>query len=313
MGNPIALEAQELSVRKKPSGGGVDAVQIGPDGGASGHGRIILLLHGYANSLTRARDSYKEFEKNFGEKQPEHAAANLPHTFRFYWPGDAHLPSPVHYLSYPTEITPAKESAEMLEKYLRGLAPPPIGVIEVFLIAHSLGNRVVLELLNRFTRGRRTAKLQFKGICMMAAAVPVAKVRWGSKLYFASTLADQRFMLYSRSDMVLMLLFALGEIAAFDATPWPWDWPEAIGRNGNPPQNWTYHQEMRKKKDDKGYGHGDYWSGEEIPEHLADFLRIPRDRQVATSSIATNEIATSAGPPTAAPQARDLLSRAPLG
>jgi alpha/beta hydrolase family protein DUF900 len=310
----IRLEDRELSVRVDPRGGAVSPhVLKGPDGGAAGHSRVILLLHGYANTLDDARASYQVFEGNLLREQPTIGGPNLPDIFRMYWPGDSELLTPLYYASYPADIGVAKNSAPPIEAYLRNLPAPIGGVIEIFLIAHSLGNRVLLELLNRFAGGNKPAKLQLRGAVMMAAAVPVAKVRFGGPLHYASLLPERRFALHSRSDMVLLLGFPLGEIAGGDALPLPWDWPEAVGRNGNPPTNWTLPVAMRRARDNKGYGHSDYWPGPEVSEPVVQALGVPTVRTLPSSAITSRTIGVAAGPLATRPAARATPARPRLG
>ncbi len=313
MANFLVLLHNELSVRIDPRGGKVrKEVQAGPDGGASGHGVVILLLHGYANTLQDARDSYATFEGHYNENEPESARVSLPDTFRFYWPGDTKLFRPVYYLSYPTEIKPAKHSARVLAEYLRNLPPPPGGVTNVYLIGHSLGNRVVLELVKQFVGEHARARLQFQGIFMMAAAVPVAKLRNGGKLHDAAKKPGKRWVLHSQSDLVLKLGFPLGEIAGFDAAPWPWDWPEAVGRYGKPSDNWTFNRAMFQQ-DGKGYGHSDYWPGMEVPPLVAEFLGRIGSNEIFEAVIPANTIGGAPAPASAQIGTRGTPSRPAFG
>jgi len=274
---------------------------------------VILLLHGYANTVDDARGSYEAFEGNFVRQQPSIGGSDLPNIFRMYWPGDSVLMKPLYYASYPADIGVAKRSAIPIEAYLRNLPPPPSGAIEVFLIAHSLGNRVLLELLDRFTGGNRLAKLQFRGIVLLAGAVPVAKVRFGGPLHDAASLAERRVALHSRSDMVLLLAFPPGEIFGGDALPLPWDWPEAIGRNGSPLTNWTFQESVYKTVDGSGYGHSDYWPGIEVSEPVAQVLGSPAARSIPSSKVVSNTIGAATGPPATSPAARTTPVRPPLG
>ena len=148
---------------------------------------------------------------------------------------------------------------------------------------------------------------------MMAGAVPVAKVRFGGNLHYAALLAERRYVLHSRSDKVLLLAFATGEIAGRDALPLPWDWPEAVGRNGNPLTNWTFEAAMRKSGRGNGYGHSDYWPGPEVSGPVAQALGMAGVNQIATAPIATNSIATAPGPAAAEPEARSTPTRPPFG
>jgi hypothetical protein len=258
----VFLRNRELAVREEESGGPVSKeVELGPGETPVGKSSVVLLVHGYCNDLDDARESYSTFITNclaargVGQKR----AADM---FRFYWPGDKSWGF-ARFASYPLEIEHAIKSAEVLERFLRDLPQ----LVDLYLIAHSLGNRVVLELLRRFIDGGFPPHIQLKGICMMAAAVPVSFVRWPGGLHYAAV-ATNTHVLYSPGDMVLQW-FSIGEL--FDARTVR---AEAVGLHGEPFLQWRSTKDMtygEKKK----YGHGDYWKQEETTVPVASFLDSP--------------------------------------
>jgi len=210
----------------------------------------LLFCHGYANSVPTARDSYRKFQANFLSLFPE-GKGILDDVFEFFWPGDERL----HFFSeasYPLQISHARESGKLLANYLANLPASVDGPTEIFLIAHSLGNRVILELLREIlgiiAGGAIRNNLKFAGIFMMAAAVPVSMVDRGGDLHGPSVTPARRCVLYSPSDFVLWLAFPVGETVGLDGLR-----PRAVGRFGDPWGQWTQQQKMT------GYGHSDYW------------------------------------------------------
>jgi len=167
----------------------------------------------------------------------------------------------------------------------------PAGTTDVYLIAHSLGNRVILELLQEIigliADGAVRASLNFVGIFMMAAAVPVAKVQAGGELHRPSTSTQRQWVLYSPSDWVLRF-FPLGETFGLDGLI-----PRAVGRFGEPKAQWTVPQIM------PGYGHSDYWPKATTSVPLAKFLYVAASNQLAVNQIVSNPgpAASASNPP----------------
>ena len=262
-------------MRTEPSGGGLaPQVDCGSMLGLFGRSRIILLCHGYANSVEVARDSYGTFVKNFISQFPM-ARSIESDVCEFYWPGDEPYPG-VSQLSYPLQIESARKSAQSLAEYMEKLPVPATGEIEIYLVAHSLGNRVALELLkalrDRLTDG--APRFKFLGILMMAAAVPVDKVAVGGELHDPALMMNSRFVLHSTSDWVLRFAFPPGETAAADGV-----FPQAVGRFGNPATQWT------NCKDMPGYGHSDYWPKPETSGMVARFLGYVAPNAIQRSYI----------------------------
>jgi hypothetical protein len=268
------VEVGELSVRQQPAGGDV-AAAVKQIGGVSPRGRsqIVLLLHGYANSQSQASDSYDKCIANLmglGSLLPSPM-------FKFYWPGDVNVPV-INQLSYPWQIEDAVYSGAVLAAFLRDLSGPGGTPIQIHIIAHSLGNRVVLELLKHFIDGSTNSAV-FTSLSLMAAAVPVRKVEDPSDLLIAALLPRRTQVLCSRSDMVLAIAFRAGETAAGEGF-----FPEAVGRNGNPSGVWSA-REFRS-----GYGHGAYWPTDKTAPLLAKFFGAPVQSAIAENAIPAHEM-----------------------
>ncbi len=263
----------ELSVRQDPVGGDVrDRVCEVTPPFAQGRRRVVLLIHGYNNTENAARRSFGDFIDDVA-KLGAGATALLADLGGVYWPGDAAL-GPLSFLSYPCEIKPATESAERLAAYVRTLVGPAGTATELYLVGHSLGNRVILELLERLAADPPAA-VHLAGACLMAAAVPVDMVDDGGALLPGATLPGKTLALYSRDDLVLHWGFPLGETAAGEGL-----FPTAVGRFGQPPGVWTERQELG------GDNHGDYWGDPRAAIRVARLLGVAVPSEIEAAAIA---------------------------
>ncbi|MFZ0639904.1 MAG: alpha/beta hydrolase [Candidatus Acidiferrales bacterium] len=274
------LSSGELSVRSDASGGEVLA-QVAGSLGAYGS-QLVFLFHGYNDSFTVAHQSYASFFQNFpGPGNPLHDKWQ-PAIHSCYWPGDKAW-GKFSALSYALELQPAQDSAKAFADFLATLPAPAGGTLDVYFIAHSLGNRVVLELLsaleNMKAAGALSSQMQFKGFCMMAAAVPVSMVESNGPLYQSAILSATRRTLYSEADTVLHFAFPIGETAAREGF-----FPTAIGRYGQPQSNWTAETEMFISPS-HGYNHGDYWSQPNTIPQISAFFGIPTAAAPASTFI----------------------------
>ena len=304
MTNSYPLSPGELSVRTDASGGGV-LPQVAGTLGAYGS-QIVFLFHGYNDSLAVARQSYSAFLQNFpGPGNPLHDKWQ-PAIRSCFWPGDKAW-GPFSFASYPLEIGAAKDSAAVFANFLANLAVPGGATLDIYFIAHSLGNRLVLELLTALedlkSSGRLSSQIQFKGFCSMAAAVPVAFAEPSGSLFRAATLSSTRRTLFSESDTVLHFAFPLGESAADEGF-----FPTAIGRFGQPQSDFTAEAEMFIAPG-HGYNHGDYWSQPATIPQISAFFGVPTPSGPASTSVAAHSLPAPNALAQNAITSRDLPSR----
>lgn len=292
MTDPFPLSPGELSVRTDATGGSV-LPQVAGSLGAYGS-QIVFLFHGYNDSFAVARQSYASFLQNFPAAGNPLRDKWQPEIHPCYWPGDKAW-GPISFASYALEMGPAKESAAVFANFFATLHAPAGGTLDLYFIAHSLGNRVVLELLaalqNVKAAGRLSSQIQFKGFCMMAAAVPVSMAEPTGRLFSAATVSATRRTLYSRADTVLHFAFPIGETAAFEGF-----FPTAIGRFGQPPSDWTAETEMFVSTN-RGYNHGDYWSQPNTIPQISAFFGIPAAAAPPSSSILARTLPAPASLP----------------
>jgi pimeloyl-ACP methyl ester carboxylesterase len=267
------IEVGELSVRTRSSGGKV-ADKVNGDV-PNGLRRLVLLIHGFANSQNGASESFAEFIANL-ESIKETAKTQFPvPVFKFFWPGDNRVVG-ISQITYSSEIPVAVDSAERLYEFFSGLAGPQGGPTEIYLVAHSLGSRVVLETLRYFARLRNDL-LIFSSICLMAAAVPVSEVQDTHALLFASLLPARRQVLFSTSDPILWLAFRPGEALAGEGMS------EAVGRRGEPFEIWNARWNC------KGFGHHDYWKSPLAALQLAKLVGLPVTQPILDNAIVKRE------------------------
>lgn len=256
----------DLSVREKARGGSVvgDAKE-NPPGWMRLRSRILILVHGYNNSLCAGCASYDHFLKR--------VPRGFPTVGRFFWPGDSR-PAFLSGLAYPFKIDTAIESARALAEALGRLADRSVP-LEIYFVGHSLGCRVILEALK--ASGEARLLRHVRAVCLMAAAVPVGFLEKGGRLEGGATRVSGRLVLYSHSDGVLRWSFPAGQVLAAamgkgagtsEASR------EAVGRRGNPVSFPTDSAHMT------GNGHSDYWKDPRIFKHIAPLMGVAVERRI---------------------------------
>ena len=304
----MATPVHILNIRDSESGGGVDQNALMPIVSAPS---VVILIHGYNDSLTAAREAYAEFLNPgvdvdalnamppyawgaYGEMLQGDTLTALSRAGEvclFFWPGDKSW-GPVSFASFPLELEPMRESADMLVKFLTSITSSGWNV-DVTLIAHSLGNRLLLEAALQLGGPVGLGQMRIDTACMMAAAVPVPMVLPGKTLEPAAKLPGKTLVLYSGSDWVLDHGFPIEETMAGEG-----HFPEAVGHAGNPQKPlWTKPEEM------PGYGHSSYWPGIESRSTILEYL------DVAVAPLPQTRIAGRDLPPANAVESRTMVSQ----
>ncbi len=278
----------ELSVRVDPVGGDVaPRVDERPEGWLDGAFHVTLLVHGFNNDQGQACEGFGKF------------LDMLPRVSgrvgRFFWPGDADFGffQWLDFLSYPTEIPDARDSAERLATYLVSATERTPDIVFT-LVGHSLGCRLILEMLENLGARPETERPTIRLIMLMAAAVPVELAEDGERLRRAGELAGERLVLFSPDDLVLHFAFPAGQTLAFAMEHEDAVYLEAIGRFGNPP-DFASDLPIRRS----GNGHGSYWKDRRAAAILASKL----------GAAVANELAENHTPEHEAPSPRALAAR----
>jgi len=196
-----------------------------------------LLIHGYNVRPEDARDSFEllfRTVERFGE---------LPPLLRFrswlvYWRAYASLglasgKAVVSPLTYAQQVPAACIAAQALRRYIddhsKNTKP------QITIIAHSLGCRLALELLESYAKSPGPHIPHFPAAIFMAAAVPTYFFEELVLLWRGALLPTKRVVLFSGKDWVLTRAFRLGQTLAGEGTL-----PHAVGATGRPPSGfWT--------------------------------------------------------------------------
>jgi pimeloyl-ACP methyl ester carboxylesterase len=220
--------------------------------------RAVLLVPGYNKTEEEANEALGVFRSFLAaltyEIDPEAVIVCS-------WPGDWEVPF-VRGLAYPFVFGKVEASAQTLHEAIDKWFKSTLCPKELIIVAHSLGCRLVLEMLARMAAAGRPETLKRLKIVMMAAAVPVDMVM--SKIGHAPAAPDVRAVLYSESDQILYWAFPPGQAAAERG----WS-REAAGLHGRPLQDaWTSRKQMPM------FDHGDYWSEMQTAEAICGILGL---------------------------------------
>ncbi len=274
----MALPLPEISVRLPGRDAGGPAVpargMLPPAGGA-----VFLLVHGYANSASDARESWSAFLDDL-------AAARLGgwlprNPTGVQWPGDEPIVG-INQASYPLKIEVAVRSAGLVADFLTAAAPASGPRLTLSVAAHSLGCRLAVELLRELA-ARPDHGVVVDRVVLMAAAVPTGSVDRDGPLRPGVFWTRGVQALYSAGDDVLRFAFPIGETAGGDGF-----FPTAVGRHGDPGSTWLSARQMNHGG--KLYGHGDYWRGTESAAAAAAFLGIPVAASIPVRATVANDL-----------------------
>lgn len=266
------------SARQEATGGPVVPVRSVPRT-MPAVSRVVVLIHGYNNTEDAAQRSYEAFLENASGS----AVGIFWPVAAFYWPGDEPWGA-FSSLSYPLEIRSAREAAHELCAFLSTLAGPGGTPVELAFVSHSLGGRLLLELLNE-ARALEPRPI-VSTVCMMAAAVPVNRVERDGALRPAVEVPRRAVVLHSEHDMVLTWAFRLGQFAAGEGF-----FSRAVGRFGEPRVGvWAASIAT-------AHNHGEYWSGTDCADEVSRQLGSAPAHRIHTSTLLTHAAPVHPDPP----------------
>lgn len=220
-----------IDLRKLPHGGPPLAavIEVWAGGNSIVQRHLIVLLHGFNNDLSEAEGSYEAFRRrDLSRLTPPQYDALSKLLGDAFWPGDADwgVADKADALIYPDAVQVAKTIAPMIATYLHRRT----GLLEVHFLAHSLGCRVALEVIENLSL--QVGSPRIGKVCLMAAAVPTFMVEPGSRLYAALQMPQQVRVLYSQADITLRWAFRAGQTLA---GPGEGFFPYALGYSGDVP------------------------------------------------------------------------------
>jgi hypothetical protein len=246
---------------------------------ASGCQHLLILVHGFNNSASAAKNSYMlqlaALEEHFRQSRSAPDAIAF-----FYLPGD--VGGYASLGGYPYDIPQARESAERLAQYLKTFpnASNP-GALKISLIAHPLGCRLILEMLANALPTALTLNIEV--VSLMAPAVPVELVTASGALQV--TVRDPRRVLkcFSHQDWVLWAAFPLGQMAAYELNKETQYYSEAVGLYGHPAG--------MGKAIATSNGHSDYWGDRNVANQFSTaidptFYALPPPRNAPARALA---------------------------
>jgi pimeloyl-ACP methyl ester carboxylesterase len=262
MVNRHAPFTAQLSVRIDPERGGdvADAVSDVSKLRNRQSFHILVLVHGFNNTRAKAQENYDTFFTLLNDGLERHRF-DIDTIAHFHWPSDPRLDwyfaQPFNPLSYPEALVKARRAAQHLAQFIASLPPPGAipSSLKISLVGHSMGCRLILEMLQHFAPGRSP---KFAVVGMLAAAVPINLVGHGGSLN-PPTQAEPKFIkFHSSRDRILQHLFPLGQWRAYHqhvdgARIEPYYYAEAIGYLGNP-------SDFAESFPRPSNGHSQYWS-----------------------------------------------------
>lgn len=255
----IADKIYLLSTRVSQSGGSVRTEVEDPENRLSNSGchHLLILVHGFNNSSSTAEKSYllqiAALEEHFSRCRVAPDAIAF-----FHWPGDAG--GWFSLGGYPFDIPRALESAERLAQYLKkfpGASTP--GALKISLIGHSLGCRLLLEMLSKELPP--PLALNIGVVSLMAPAVPIELVDASGKLEIAVRSPRSILKCYSRHDWALWAGFPQAQEAAYSLGYETELYLEAVGLYGHPTAVGI--------PVETGNGHSDYWGDRKIANRFS--------------------------------------------
>lgn len=215
--------------------------------------RSVIMIHGFANSSDRARNSYASFVDTVAGTFWPDMPADIVSFFGLQWPGDH--PSRIrNVISFPTRIGNATQTGYTLGRYLEAHLSSSKTVV---IVAHSLGCRVALACAEYLaTWAAPDSGPNVQAVVLLAAAVPVRDAMEPDG-QFRLRHAGRYHVHHSRWDVALMLPFTSGN--------WLYDKAGvAIGRTGGPVGS-RWDERLNTRHD-----HSAYWSAPSSAKAVLD-------------------------------------------
>jgi len=241
---------RELPVRVRPEGNLADLDCP----------RLFLLVHGFANDEQEAHASFEAFQSALAATS-DFDSSLLGSVWEFHWPGNHPGNALIDLATFAARIPSAGWSGERLAHFLEHLGETHYlkSRQQLFIVAHSLGCRAVLEAIREISDNPAYQGPTIQGVFLLAAAVPVFECLSSGSYQRLSGQAGE-YVFYSRSDKALKpFVFGAGQRMLGEPG-------RAVGRNGLPDDRWT----LRRRT---GLQHGEYWGNAGIAEFIAARLR----------------------------------------
>ncbi len=219
--------------------------------------KLLLLIHGFANDEPKASESYGRFVANLRDAVARLGSEMDWPVVAFHWPGDYPEHALISAMTYPARIPVAADSGRLLADFLHDHEYMK-ETNQVFVVAHSLGCRVALELLHDIDSRWSYGGPRIAGLALLAAAVSSEDCKPdGVFKEVQGHAAGVAF--YSRNDKALIgPVFGAGQQIFGERG-------KAVGRFGTPDERWKPSIEMTLQ-------HKQYWGEPLIAKHVAAIL-----------------------------------------
>lgn len=159
---------------------------------------ILLVVHGYNNTFDYAIKSIDEVNSSIGKMKNTQGSPLYDLVIGYVWPGYD------NFIEYGLAVEHADALKSRVRKHLIDLNQVSA---KVDILAHSLGNRVMLEALN-FCDSALPSPL-IRNFFAMAPAVDATAIQKNGTLTQAVSNCKNLFVLHSNKDDVLKLLYPL--------------------------------------------------------------------------------------------------------
>ncbi len=219
--------------------------------------RLVLLIHGFNNSIPQAKDAYDNgffrIQRQLANHAPDENFAPDRNFVEVFWKGDDWgMLSALYYMG---AVPYAVQTAAALADVLRRLASQRTEGLELQIVAHSLGTRLTLELIRNIgvDRSIRINKLVFFAAATATFMLEDPNEAHGLRKAYDATVKDGTLSLYSGNDIVLSMAFPIGQTLAAGHEGF---FPTALGHDRweSPRAPVTLEQ-----GENRNANHSDYW------------------------------------------------------
>jgi pimeloyl-ACP methyl ester carboxylesterase len=249
----MPVETLTLKFRSENAGGDL---QLNPDPPFLTKSRVVLLIHGFNDTIKEANDAYSGFistQETIANYSPGGNFAPDRNFIEIFWKGDDWgVASPLYYMK---AIPNAAVTGTALANTLKTISRERGEIIEIMVVAHSLGTRLTLEMMKHLIG---IASINISRIVFFAAATATFMMEseansHGLRFGFDKCLSEDALSLYSESDDVLKYTFPIGQTLATGDEGF---YPTALGH-----ELWSSHLMPANlvQKRNQNAGHSDYW------------------------------------------------------
>lgn len=232
---------------------------------------LLILIHGYNNSVEKAQSSYSRFKDALRSATRPGGETRLGAVWEFHWPSD-HPLGAISLATYPVRVPEAELVGVLLADFLTSRRPTQT----IRIVAHSLGCRVALHAISAIQTSGRTTGPRIESLFLLAAAVPVTLcANEPGRPYPRPLPGVSEYAFYSNRDRVLQMSFVPGQYLAGETG-------EAVGRQGAPAYRWTSTMDTLLQ-------HKQYWGSAEVVRRIDTLVWIQPVRWIGQARLPEND------------------------